>query len=93
MSPQGASQNLVNLTLQVPETLLKSLRKDKKEMAFYLRLKAAIEQYRTGELSFGQATQLAGVPKAQFLELLAGQKLSLFRYTSKELKEELEPIL
>ena len=53
-----------------------------------MKLAAAIEWYRRGLLSQGRAAELAGVPRAAFIDELARRKVEVFRVNLEELKAE-----
>lgn len=55
---------MVQMTIEVPEAVLASLRKGPEDFAPELRLAAAIKWYEIGEVSQGRAAEIAGVPGA-----------------------------
>lgn len=57
---------------------------------FDIRMTLAAKLYELGTLSGGQAAELAGVSKREFLESLGKYGVSLFGYTADELKEDLQ---
>ena len=63
------------LTLQIPDNL------DEKEAQTLL----AAKLYEKGNLTLGQAAELAGYTKRTFMELLANYDVSIFNYTEEEL--------
>jgi predicted HTH domain antitoxin len=65
--------------LQLPDSL------DAKEAQFLL----AAKLYERGDLSLGQAAELGGYSKRQFMELLGNYDVSLFSYTGKDLEDEI----
>ena len=67
------------LTLQIPDNL------DEKEAQTLL----AAKLYEKGNLTLGQAAELAGYTKRTFMELLANYDLSIFNYTEEELDKEI----
>lgn len=68
------------LTLQVPD----SLTLDPKEAAMLL----ATRLYERGDLSLGQAAELAGYSKRTFMELLGSYGVALFDLTEEELLQD-----
>jgi predicted HTH domain antitoxin len=48
----------------------------------------ALMLFREGRLSFGKATELAGVSRWEFMELARKEKIPLGEPTSEELEEE-----
>jgi len=57
-----------------------------KELSFIL----ASRLYEKGELSIGQAAELAGVSKRTFMELLGSYGVSIFNYDAKEIERDLK---
>lgn len=49
----------------------------------------AAKLYESGDLSLGQAAQLAGYTKSTFMELLADFGVSIFNYTADDLAQEI----
>ena len=75
------------LTLEYPETLPES-RMSRSEFEREAKLAMAVKLLETGKLSSGQAAQLAGVPRVQFLYELGRFKVSPFQYDEGELEQE-----
>ncbi|HLD52926.1 MAG TPA: UPF0175 family protein [Sediminibacterium sp.] len=67
------------LTLQIPDNL------DEKDAQTLL----AAKLYEKGDLTLGQAAELAGYTKRTFMELLANYDVSIFNYTEEELDKEI----
>lgn len=63
------------LTLQIPDDL------DKR----YAKTFLAAKLFEKGDLSLGQAADLAGYTKRTFMELLANYDVSIFNYTEIDL--------
>ena len=68
------------LTLQVPD----SLTLDPKEAAMLL----ATRLYERGDLSLGQAAELAGYSKRMFMEMLGDYGVSLFNYPPEDIARD-----
>jgi predicted HTH domain antitoxin len=68
------------LTLQIPDNL------DEKEATTLL----AAKLYEKGSLSLGQAAELAGYSKQNFIELLGNYGVSIFNYSETELEKDIE---
>lgn len=68
------------LTLQLPD------RMDEQETKTFL----AAKLYEKGELSLGQAAEMAGYTKRTFIELLANYNVSIFDHTAEDLEKELK---
>jgi predicted HTH domain antitoxin len=71
--------------IEVPE----GLRVPPDELEERLRIELALRLYEKGIASLGQDRRIAGLPKWDFLELLAKEGIQL-HYSEDELKEDLE---
>lgn len=49
----------------------------------------AAKLYEKGDLSLGQAAELAGYTKRTFMELLANYQVSVFNYSAEDLEKEI----
>jgi predicted HTH domain antitoxin len=79
---------MVQMTIEMPEGALASLRKDPDSFARELRLAAAIKWYELGEVSQGRAAEIAAVSRQEFLAALGRYRVSPFQYTPEEVLEE-----
>ena len=77
------------VSIELPEEVFSALRKDPESFVSDMRLAAAVKWYELGEISQEKAAQIAGLPRARFLEALARFKVSVFQYTAAELESEL----
>jgi predicted HTH domain antitoxin len=59
------------------------------EVAAQLRLMAALKLFEIGKLSSGKAAELAGVPRAAFLEACGRYRVPLFNYPDDAAESEL----
>ena len=78
----------VHVTL--PDDVFAALRKSPSEVEREVRLAAAIDWYRRGLISQGRAAEIAGLPRADFLDELAARKIDVFHVDIGELKREIE---
>lgn len=67
------------LTLQIPDHL------DESEAKIFL----AAKLYEKGSLSIGQAADLAGISKRDFMERLSNYGVSVFEYSENELEKDI----
>jgi len=79
---------MVQMTIEMPEGALASLRKDPEGFMRELRLAAAIKWYELGEISQSRAAEIAGVSRQEFLAALGRYRVSPFQYTPEEAIEE-----
>jgi len=79
---------MVQMTIEMPEGALASLRKDPDGFMRELRLAAAIKWYELGEVSQSRAAEIAGVSRQEFLAALGRYRVSPFQYTPEEVIEE-----
>jgi len=78
----------MSITLQVPDSVARSLRLPEKEAEERLRWELALSLYAQDILSFGKARELAAVSRYQFADLLARRGIAR-HYGQEELTEDL----
>ncbi len=76
------------ITLDIPEESLLSLKLSESAAAAEIRLVAAVKLYELGRLSSGAAARLAGIPRVLFLSKLADYGVDTFRLGIDELQRE-----
>ena len=76
------------ITLDIPEESLLSLKLSERAAAVEIRLMAAVKLYELGRLSSGAAARLAGIPRVLFLSKLADYGVDTFRLSVDELQRE-----
>ena len=76
------------ITLDIPEESLLSLKLSESAAAAEIRLVAAVKLYELGRLSSGAAARLAGIPRVLFLSKLADYGVDTFRLDVDELQRE-----
>jgi predicted HTH domain antitoxin len=81
---------MVQMTIQMPEGALASLRKDPESFVREMRLVAAIKWYELGDVSQSRAAEIAGISRQEFLMALGRYGVSPFQYTPEEVLEEVE---
>jgi predicted HTH domain antitoxin len=81
---------MATLTIEVPEGALSALRKSPGEVEMDVRLAAAIDWFRRGLVSQGKAAEIAGIPRADFIDELAARKIDVFQVDFDELRREIE---
>lgn len=73
---------MTTLTLNLPETV----KFEERELVMIL----ATKLYEQGKLSLGQAAELAGLSKRDFMEILGDYGVSIFNYPADDLERDLE---
>ncbi len=80
---------MAQVLVDFPPSVFSALRKSPEELATETRVAAAIHWYSQGTISQGKAAELAGLPRASFLEELHRRRVPAVHVTLKELEEEL----
>jgi len=75
--------------VEIPESIAQSLRLPESEIESRLRTELALALYAQGILTFGKASELAGLSRLTFAELI-GQRNIPRHYTEDELKQDLD---
>jgi predicted HTH domain antitoxin len=81
-------RKMVQITFEMPEDTFGALRKAPQDFAREMRLAAAVKWYELRLLSQERAAQVAGVCRAEFLEVLGRFGVSPFQYGPDEILEE-----
>ena len=55
-----------------------------------LKMILAVKMFEMGKLSSGQAAEMVGISKRAFVEMLGKFNVSVFGYTSDDIKEDLQ---
>jgi predicted HTH domain antitoxin len=83
---------VVNVSVPVPEEILLSLRVESDEFANQMKVLAATKLYEQQKLSIGQSAAFAGMDKLSFIKFLGQNKISVFAPAS-ELEEDYQNAL
>ena len=78
----------MSITLEVPDSVVRSLHFPEAELEARLRAELAISLYAQELLPFGKAAELAGVDRWQFADLLTGRGIPR-HYGEDDLAEDL----
>jgi predicted HTH domain antitoxin len=69
------NQDTMNITLQIPDSIARSLRIPEAEAEARVRQELAAALYGSGLLSFGKASELAGISRFAFSEVLTQRQI------------------
>lgn len=83
---------MTQLTLEMPEEALATLRRDPGEFTQELRIAAAVKWYEMELVSQGRAAEIAGLSRAAFIDALFRYRVSPFQYTADEVLEDLRDV-
>lgn len=84
---------MTSVTIQLPDELPSSLHRSPNELEKDIKLAAAIDWYRQGLISQGRAAELAGLPRAAFLDALAARKIDVIHVDLDDLKREVDDLV
>jgi predicted HTH domain antitoxin len=68
---------MTTVTIELPDGVFSTLRRSPREVEKEVRLAAAIDWYRRGLISQGRAAEIAGIPRADFIDALAAREIEV----------------
>lgn len=80
--------NNVNVSIELPRSVLSTLRLEPESFGKELRLAAAVKWYEIGMISQSKAAEVAGVSRADFLTALGRFSVTPFQYSTEEIRAE-----
>jgi predicted HTH domain antitoxin len=75
---------MCNIVIEVPEELLLNLHKNKEDFESYAKLCIAVDLYKSGNVSLGYCTAVAGIDKRDFIKEIGKRNISIFNFESEE---------
>ena len=76
------------VTLEVPDDALRFIGKEPVEFARAVYEAAVVQWFDEGRISQGKASELLGISRGEFFDLLSEHKVSPIQMTPQELREE-----
>lgn len=83
---------MATISIDLPENIFSALRKDPQEFTQEFRLLAAMKWYDLGKITQGQAAEIAGLNRIEFIDCLSHYQVSPFQYTPDEIEADLQGI-
>lgn len=80
------------VSLEVPDDAVRLFGQTEQQFGREMYETAVVKWYDEGRISSGKGSELLGVSRAEFLELLFRHQVSPFQYTPEELTEELKGV-
>ena len=68
---------MTTVTIELPDDVFSTLRRSPREVEKEVRLAAAIDWYRRAVISQGRAAEIAGIPRADFIDALAAREIEV----------------
>jgi predicted HTH domain antitoxin len=80
------------VTVEVAESAVRLFGPDERRFGREMYETAVVKWYDEGRISSGKGSELLGISRAEFLDLLFRHQVSPFQYTPEELAEDLKGV-
>lgn len=80
---------MTHVSVPLPEDVFEALHRSLEEVRADIRLAVAIEWYRREMISQGRAAEVAGIPRADFIDALAARHIPVVQVDPEDLDREL----
>lgn len=80
----------MEVNIAISDTVVLSTRQTNKEFEFEAKRAIALMFYKSEKLSLGQAAELAGLSKYEFMKFLGENNVSVFRFDGDDLEVDLQ---
>ncbi len=77
------------ISIDLPETTFAVLGKTQTELGREILVAAVVKWFELGTISQGKASEILGISRSEFLDILTKYRVSSWQYTEEELDEEL----
>lgn len=81
---------MTTLTIELPQTVFSALHADPDEFIRQMRIAAAIKWYELGKISQNKGAEIAGISRAEFIDVLSVSMVSPLQITPEQIREELK---
>ncbi len=85
----GKVKAMKTIAVELPDDAFGALRLDPESFAREIRIAAAIHWYQQGKISQGRAAELAGLPRADFIDELGRRQIEAISGDVEDLEREL----
>ena len=79
-----------SITIEIPDDVFLGLQKNPQELGKEMRCAAAVKWYETGKISQDKAAEIAGLSRAEFINMLETYSVSALQETAEELADTIE---
>ncbi|MGD9825935.1 MULTISPECIES: UPF0175 family protein [Desulfobacter] len=78
---------MTTLTIELPQTVFSALHADPDEFIRQMRIAAAIKWYELGKISQNKGAEIAGISRAEFIDVLSVSMVSPLQITPEQIRD------